>query len=79
MGLEQYSFCPPHNTIVWIHASIDEVDSAMKTSIKLCEYDDVLSARNIYSLLCLTSWKNGYYSVCSKAFVKVIIQYVVLL
>lgn len=51
--------------------SIDEVDSAMKTSIKLCEYDDILSARNIYSLLCLTSWKNGYYSVCSKAFVKV--------
>jgi hypothetical protein len=51
----------------------------MKTSIKLCEYDDILSARNIYSLLCLTSWKNGYYSVCSKAFVKVIMQYVVLL
>jgi WD repeat-containing protein 35 len=46
-------------------------DGAMKTSIKLCEYDDILSPRIIYSLLCLTSLKNKFYGVCSKAFVKV--------
>lgn len=43
----------------------------MKTSIKLCEYDDILSARSIYSLLCLTALKNKFFGICSKAFVKV--------
>jgi WD repeat-containing protein 35 len=47
------------------------MDMAMKTSIKLCEYDDILQPRIIYSLLCLTSLKNKFYGVCSKAFVKV--------
>jgi WD repeat-containing protein 35 len=42
----------------------------MKTTIKLCEYDDVLNPRNIYSLLCLAALKNKFYGVCSKAFVK---------
>ncbi len=43
----------------------------MKTAIKLCEYDDILHARSIYSLLCLTALKNKFYGICSKAFVKV--------
>ena len=43
----------------------------MKTSIKLCEFDDILNARHIYSLLCLTSLRNKFYGICSKAFVKV--------
>lgn len=43
----------------------------MKTSIKLCEYDDILEPRDIYSLLCLTSIRNKFYGICSKAFVKV--------
>lgn len=42
----------------------------MKTCIKLCEYDDILEARDIYRLLCLTSLRNKFYSICSKAFVK---------
>jgi WD repeat-containing protein 35 len=46
------------------------LDAAMKTSIKLCEYDDIIQPRTIYSLLCLTSLKNKFYGVCSKAFVK---------
>lgn len=46
------------------------VDAAMKTSIKLCEYDDILAPRTIYSLLCLTALKNRFYGVASKAFVK---------
>jgi WD repeat-containing protein 35 len=45
-------------------------DAAMKTSIKLCEYDDILEARDIYRLLCLTSLRNKFYGICSKAFVK---------
>jgi WD repeat-containing protein 35 len=45
-------------------------DAAMKTSIKLCEYDDILAPRTIYSLLCLSALKNKFYGVCSKAFVK---------
>lgn len=51
--------------------SLGAVDAAMKTSIKLCEYDDILEPRDIYSLLCLTSIRNKFYGICSKAFVKV--------
>ena len=43
----------------------------MKTAIKLCEYDDILNPRYIYSLLCLAALKNKFYGICSKAFVKV--------
>lgn len=50
------------------------MDAAMKTSIKLCEYDDILNARHIYSLLCLTSLRNKFYGICSKAFVKVLLS-----
>eukprot|EP01041_Mallomonas_annulata_P005597 gene5597-11283_t len=46
------------------------IDAAMKTSIKLCEYDDILDPRDIYSLLALTSLTNKFYGICSKAFVK---------
>jgi hypothetical protein len=46
------------------------MDAAMKTSIKLCEYDDILSPRDIYSLLALTSFSNKFYAICSQAFVK---------
>ena len=46
-----------------------KTDAAMKTSIKLCEYDDILEPRHIYSLLCITSLRNGF-GICSKAFVK---------
>eukprot|EP01038_Epipyxis_sp_PR26KG_P017356 gene17356-23971_t len=42
----------------------------MKTAIKLCEYDDILNPRNIYSFLCIAALKNKFYGVCSKAFVK---------
>ena len=42
----------------------------MKTSIKLCEFDDILEARDIYRLLSLTSLRNKFYGICSKAFVK---------
>jgi hypothetical protein len=47
------------------------IDASMKTSIKLCEYDDILEQRDIYSLLCLAALRNKFYGICSKAFVKV--------
>jgi WD repeat-containing protein 35 len=46
------------------------LDAAMKTSIKLCEFDDILKPRDIYSLLCITSLKNEFFGICSRAFVK---------
>lgn len=46
-------------------------DNAMKCSIRLCEYDDILNPRDIYSLLALTAYFNKFYGICSQAFVKV--------
>jgi WD repeat-containing protein 35 len=46
------------------------LDAAMKTSIKLCEYDDILEPRDIYSLIVLSSMANNFFGICSKAFVK---------
>lgn len=48
-----------------------QYDAAMKCSIKLCEYDDILSPRDIYSLLAITAFSNKFYGTCSQAFVKV--------
>lgn len=45
-------------------------DAAMRTSIKLCEYDDILDQRAVYSLLCLASLRTKFYGICSKGFVK---------
>jgi len=45
-------------------------DAGMKTAIKLCEYDDILDPRSIYSLLCLASLRVKFFGICSKAFVK---------
>lgn len=47
------------------------MDAAMKTAIKLCEYDDILAPRDIYSLLALAAYQNKFYGICSQAFVKV--------
>lgn len=51
--------------------SSGHLDASMKTAIKLCEYDDILNPRYIYSLLCLAALKNKFFGICSKAFVKV--------
>jgi WD repeat-containing protein 35 len=47
-----------------------KVDAAMRTSIKLCEYDDILDPRAVYSLLCLAALRTRFFGICSKAFVK---------
>ena len=50
---------------------VGQLDASMKTSIKLCEFDDILDPREIYSLLCVTSLRNRFFGICSRAFVKV--------
>ena len=45
-------------------------DGAMRVALLLREYEDMLKAQEIYSLLALTSFYNKYYNQCSKAFMK---------
>jgi hypothetical protein len=44
---------------------------AMKTAIKCCEYSDLLDPKDVYMLLCLTSYRCKYFGICSKSLVKV--------
>ncbi|RXG52059.1 WD repeat-containing protein 35 [Armadillidium vulgare] len=46
------------------------VDAAMKTCLHLREYEKILPAEDIYSLLCLSSCANRAFATCSKAFIK---------
>ncbi|XP_042302193.1 WD repeat-containing protein 35 isoform X3 [Sceloporus undulatus] len=46
------------------------VDTAMKTAIHLREYEDIIPAVEIYSLLALCACANRAFGTCSKAFVK---------
>ncbi|CDW56789.1 WD repeat containing protein 35 [Trichuris trichiura] len=49
--------------------------TAMKIALLLRDYEDKINAEEIYSLLALTSCNCGYFSICSKAFVKLEIMY----
>jgi hypothetical protein len=42
----------------------------MKTALRLCNYEDVLDPKDVYSLVALTSFYNQYYAVSSRAFIK---------
>ena len=46
------------------------VDAAMKTALSLRDYEDILNAEDIYSLLALSSAANRAFGTCSKAFIK---------
>ena len=76
--LDRYTFTflsppppPPRPSLPPLLPLSGAIDASMKTSIKLCEYDDILEQRDIYSLLCLAALRNKFYGICSKAFVKV--------
>jgi len=43
---------------------------AMRTALRLKEYDGVLTPEEIYSLIALTAFYSKFYGQCSKAFVK---------
>ena len=46
------------------------IDAAMKTALRLKVYEDVLDAKDIYSLIALTSFYNEFYAQTSRAFIK---------
>ncbi|NXW58812.1 WDR35 protein, partial [Eurystomus gularis] len=46
------------------------VDAALKTALHLRDYEDIIPAVEIYSLLALCACANRAFDVCSKAFVK---------
>jgi len=45
-------------------------EQAMKTAIRLQEYEDILDIQTIYSLIALTTYYNKFFMQCSKAFIK---------
>jgi WD repeat-containing protein 35 len=47
-----------------------DYESALRTSLRLAEYENILETRDIYSLIALSAFFSGYYKECSKAFVK---------
>jgi WD repeat-containing protein 35 len=46
------------------------VDAAMKTALRLQEYEDLLDTETIYCIIALTSCCNRAFATCSKAFIK---------
>lgn len=45
-------------------------DQALKTAIRLTDYDDILNTETIYALVALTAYHTGHFLQCSKAFIK---------
>ncbi|CAE8634817.1 unnamed protein product, partial [Polarella glacialis] len=45
-------------------------EQAMKSSLRLSEYEDILDTQTIYSIIALTTYYNKFFMQCSKAFIK---------
>jgi len=45
-------------------------ESAMKTALRLADYEDVIDPKDVYSLIALSSFHNKHYGTSSKAFIK---------
>ncbi|XP_034939935.1 WD repeat-containing protein 35 [Chelonus insularis] len=65
-GAEAYHFLLLTNRQIYNK----DTDAAMKTALRLREYEDILDPEDIYSLLALSSATNQAFSTCSKAFIK---------
>ncbi|KAK2578200.1 hypothetical protein KPH14_011656 [Odynerus spinipes] len=65
-GAEAYHF------LLLTHRQIydNNFDAAMKTALRLREYEDILELEDIYCLLALSSAINHAFATCSKAFIK---------
>lgn len=50
--------------------SPQQLEAAMRTALRLRSYEDILPAKDIYSLIALTAYYNKSYAQCSKAFIK---------
>ena len=42
----------------------------MKTAIRCVEFEDILGTENVFALVGLTSFRNKYFGICSRAFFK---------
>jgi WD repeat-containing protein 35 len=45
-------------------------DTAMRTAMRLSKYEHILDPVDVHSLVALTSYYNGYFEQCSRAFTK---------
>eukprot|EP00658_Telonema_sp_P-2_P057526 TRINITY_DN4596_c0_g6_i3.p1 TRINITY_DN4596_c0_g6~~TRINITY_DN4596_c0_g6_i3.p1 ORF type:complete len:1179 (-),score=268.48 TRINITY_DN4596_c0_g6_i3:50-3586(-) len=50
--------------------SPQQIEAAMRTALRLRVYEDILPAKEIYSLIALTAYYNKSFAQCSKAFIK---------
>mmetsp|Transcript_8487 Transcript_8487/g.12312 ORF Transcript_8487/g.12312 Transcript_8487/m.12312 type:complete len:122 (+) Transcript_8487:285-650(+) len=49
---------------------VGQAESAMYSSIRCSEYEDVLDPVDIYSLIALASFHSGHLDICNSAFIK---------
>ncbi|WIA10618.1 hypothetical protein OEZ85_010800 [Tetradesmus obliquus] len=47
-----------------------QADAALRTALRLRQYDDVLDPADVYAFLALVGFHSNFYGTCSKAFVK---------
>lgn len=47
-----------------------DYENAMRTALRLTDYEDILDAESIYSLVALACYYNKFFKQCSKAFIK---------
>merc|ERR1719221_407095 len=45
-------------------------EAAMKTALRLADYEDILDAQTVHSVIGLTTYYNKFFMQCSKAFIK---------
>jgi WD repeat-containing protein 35 len=45
-------------------------EAAMKTALRLADYEDILDTQTVFSLIGLTTYYNKFFTQCSKAFIK---------
>jgi len=47
-----------------------DITGAMRTAMRLTEYEDVLDPRAVHSLIALAAYYNGFFGQCSRAFIR---------
>jgi WD repeat-containing protein 35 len=60
--------CKASHLIAQLYSS--DFSAALKTAMRLTEYDDLLDPRQAYSILALAALAARSYGICSKAFIK---------
>jgi len=64
--------CEAYHVLMLCHQQIynRQYDLAVRSAIRLCDYDDLVDPRTVYSLLALTAFHTRLYKQCSRAFIK---------